>query len=110
MKYNCINCGDIDKRSVAEELYGDRSWTYCDTCYEGVDPVYEPQPPRAAIQRPKRFCFFIKPKDDHPEKYTRFEEFFLALRIGYFKEAIRLLCGKRSNYIWEGLEQNPMPF
>ena len=63
-----------------------------------------------ALQRPKRFCFFIKSKDKHPEYYTRFEEFFLALRIGYFKTAWQLLRGKPRHYIFEGNENNPMPF
>ena len=69
---------------------------------------------QVTIERPKRFCFFIKAIDGDIHKpfvkYKRYEEFFLALRIGYFKEAYRIATGKPSNYIWEGLEDNPMPF
>ena len=67
-----------------------------------------------ALQRPKHFCLFIKQIDGDIHKpfrkYTRFQEFCLALRIGYYKEAWRLLRGRQSRYIWEGLEDNPMPF
>ena len=42
--------------------------------------------------------------------YNRFQKVWLALRIGYIKEASRLILGKSDNYIWEGTERNPMPF
>ena len=109
--WECINCGELDKSEVAEELYGDQSWISCDAC--GSKPYrirYENQLPAPRVLRPRRFCFFIKPKDEHPAYYTRLERFFLALRIGYYKEAWQLLRGKPSNYIWEGMENNPMPF
>ena len=112
-RWNCIQCGEIDKEKVTDELYGDLSHRYCNIC--GADVRYEepiihvPRPPR-----PKRFCFFIKRIDGDIHKpfrkYTRFQEFCLALRIGYFKEAWSLLRGKRGNYIWEGEENNPMPW
>ena len=111
MRYECFNCEtELEKDEVTEELYGDMSWTYCNRCGRKVtriEPEYQPPPPPP---RPKRFCFFIKPKDEYPESYTRFEEFFLALRIGYYKEAWRLLRGKPRRYIFEGIENNPMPF
>ena len=112
-RWHCINCGHLGKGEVTEEFYGDQSFTYCNRCDGKVtyDPliIVLPKP-----TRPKRFCFFIRPKDSDIqkpfEKYTRREEFFLAIRVGYFREAWRLLRGKPSNYIWEGLENNPMPF
>ena len=58
--------------------------------------------------RRKYFCFFIKPREY--SSYTRFEKIMLCLRIGYFKEAIRLIRGKYSHYLWETHEDNPMPF
>lgn len=58
--------------------------------------------------RKKYFCFFIKPRKY--SSYTRFEQFFLALRIGYFKEAWRLVRGKESGYVWEEWENMPIPF
>ena len=112
MKWECINCEvELKQHEVTEEFFGDQSFRYCNRCgFRSVSRVYEPLAPRAAVPRPKRFCLFIKPKDDYPEKYTRCEEFFLALRIGYFKEAWRMLCGKRSSYFWEGTENSPFPF
>ena len=115
MKWECVNCGKLTQAEVTEEFIGDLAWRYCNHCSELVDRYYEPcvesktEPPR-----PKRFCFFIKEIDGDIHKpfrkYTRFQEFCLALRIGYFREAWRLLRGKPSRYIWEGEENNPMPF
>ena len=111
-RWECINCDvELENHEVTEAFYGDESFVCCNRCgmrsVSRLQPVIEMPPPPP---RPKRFCFFIKPKDEHPEYYTPFEEFFLALRIGYFKTAWRLLRGKPSNYIFEGLEDNPMPF
>ena len=60
-------------------------------------------------RRPNRLCFFIKHKDGK-EKYNRFQEICLFLRISMPKEAIRLVVGRSRRYIFEGLENNPMPF
>ena len=115
MKWECVHCGELEKGEVTEELIGDQSFNYCNRCGGGyVSRIYEPvtQPEI----RTKPFCFFIKPKWGYhskygfSEQYTRFEEICLALRIGYFREAVRLLLGKTSNYIWEGTEENPMPW
>ena len=114
MKFDCMNCGKLTQAEVTEELIGDLAWTYCNHCHELVDRVYEPRPVNTEPPRSKRFCFFIKEIDGDIHKpfrkYTRFQEFFLALRIGYFREAWRLLRGKPSRYIWEGMENCPMPF
>lgn len=109
-RWECVHCGELEKDEVTEEFYGDQSFAYCNRCYEGVSRVYVPSPPRAEVPRPKCFCFFIQPKDEYPEKYTRLEEFFLALRIGYYKTAWRLLIGKPCRYGFEGNENNPFPF
>ena len=50
---------------------------------------------------------FVKRKGT---SYTQYQKVVLALRIGYYKEAFRLICGKPSNYIWEGCEDNPLPY
>ena len=114
MKWECVHCGELEKDEVTEEHYGDQSFNYCNRCgYRSVSRI-RPKIQLPEPSRPKRFCFFIKPKDgdiQKPfEKYTRFEEFCLALRIGYFRTALRIATGKPSNYIFEGLEDNPMPF
>ena len=115
-KWDCVHCGKLDKDEVTEESYGDQSQVYCNRCgFRSVSRI-RPKIQLPEPARPKRFCFFIKPQWGYDsrvgfsEKYTRFEEICLAIRIGYFKEAIRLLIGKRSSYIWEGIEDNPMPF
>ena len=115
MKWECVNCGELKKGEVTEELYGDQSFNYCNRCgYRSVSRII-PQTELPPL-RTKPFCFFIKPQWGYDsrfgfsENYTRFEQFCLAVRIGYFKEAWRLAIGKPSHYIWEGIEDNPMPF
>ena len=114
VKWDCFNCGELKRDEATEEFYGDQSQVVCNTCYEVVQKIDVEIPKPKPEPRPEKFCFFIKAKDGDIQKplvkYTRLEEFCLALRIGYFKEAIRLLRGKQSRYIWEGLEDNPMPF
>ena len=113
-KWDCFNCGELTKADVTEEFYGDQSQVYCNKCFGNVSRIYEPVV--LPEIRTKRFCFFIKPQWGYDsrvgfsEKYNHFEEICLAIRIGYFKEAWRLICGKQSSYIWEGLENHPMPF
>ena len=107
--WECLHCGELEAGAVTEELYGDQSCTYCNLC--GGSSVSRIRPkPAPPLPRPKRFCLFIKAKDNLPEYYTRLEKILLALRIGYYQEAWRLIRGKGSNYIFEGLEDNPMPF
>lgn len=114
-QWNCINCGDRFADEVTEEHWGDQSFVYCNQCgYRSVSRIQFNYKRPTPAPRPKRYCYFIKAKDGdiHKplDKYSRCAEIFLALRIGYFKEAWRLMCGKRSNYIWEGNENNPFPF
>ena len=104
MKWECVECGELEKREVTEELHGDQSFNYCNRCgFRSVSRI-RPRIQLAAPPRPKRFCFFIKPKDGDIYKpfvqYTRIEQFCLAVRIGYFREAFRLAIGKPSRYIW----------
>ena len=110
-RYECFHCEmKLEPHEVSEEFYGDMSYLYCNRCGCEATRIHRRPPTPIVKARPKRFCFFIKPKDEYPEFYTRFEEFFLALRIGYYKEAWRLLIGKQRRYFFEEIEDNPMPF
>ena len=66
---------------------------------------------RAKGNKPKtRFCLFIKRKRFHSGSYNRFEIVCLAIRIGYWKEALRVACGRPSKYLWEEYEDKPLPY